>query len=106
MLWYFLIVAVVTIGSVLIALGGLIHMVKNNNKTLSDLNGWMLLFDRKLTTVCTAVEIRNETVDDKFYAVYKHIGEQKEACYDKFKVAHTESDRRLSKIEGKIFNGG
>ena len=106
LLWYFVIVAGIAIGSVLIAVGGLIYTVRNNNKTLVDLNAWMLLIDRKLTTVCTAVEIRNETVDDKFHAVYKHIGEQKEACYDKFKVAHTESDRRLSKIEGKIFNGG
>ena len=73
---------------------------------LMALLGWLVRVDRKLTTVCTAVEIRNETVDDKFHAVYKHIGEQKEACKDRFEAAHYESNRRLTKIEGKVFNGG
>ena len=84
---------------------------------LFTLLGWMLRIDRKLTTVCTAVEIRFDTVEDKFKvvegiiddknkAIYKHIGEQKEACKDKFKAAHEEDNRRLGKLEGKVFNGG
>ena len=36
MLWYFVIVAGIAIGSVLIAVGGLIHMVRKNNELLSN----------------------------------------------------------------------
>ena len=36
MLWYFVIVAGVMIGGVLIAIGGLVYQVKNNNRLLSN----------------------------------------------------------------------
>ena len=66
---------------------------------LLTLLGWLVRVDRKLTTVCTAVEIR-------FAANDTHLKEQKEACKDKFETAHNESDGRLTRLENKVFNGG